>query len=140
MKPLNEKFREIRESFGLSQTDLGERINKSQSAYGKLETGQTEIKISDIDMFSKALGMSIIDVFTYPEKWGPQSPPPNSTYEKNLVEEKNSSYCPYCSERINRLAEKEREINRLDNNINDLRKQIDLLEFMLGKNKRTGSE
>lgn len=71
MRKINEQFKIIRESNGLSQEDLAEKMNKSQSSYARIELGVTKIDFETLKDFSSAVGMTEIDVITYPEKWAP---------------------------------------------------------------------
>ena len=71
MRKINEQFKTIREISGLSQEDLAEKMNKSQSAYARIELGVTKIDFETLKDFSSAVGLTEIDVITYPEKWAP---------------------------------------------------------------------
>ena len=71
MTSINETFKKIREVTGNSQTEMAEKMNKTQSAYARYELGKTKIDFETIELFAKAINMSVIDVITYPEKWGP---------------------------------------------------------------------
>ncbi len=71
MAPLNETFKKIREIKGISQIELAERMKKTQSAYARIELGKTKIDFETLERFANTFQMSIIDVITYPEKWGP---------------------------------------------------------------------
>lgn len=71
MRKINEQFKIIRELAGLSQGEMADKINKSQSAYARIELGNTKIDFDTLHDFAKAFNMSDIDVITYPEKWAP---------------------------------------------------------------------
>jgi transcriptional regulator with XRE-family HTH domain len=64
-----ENLRKIRESKKLSQEKMADLMNKSQSAYARIERGATKINLKDLILFSKAVEMELIDVITYPDKY-----------------------------------------------------------------------
>lgn len=64
-------FKKIREVTGQSQSELADKMNKTQSAYARYELGKTKIDFETIELFARTVNMSVIDVITYPEKWGP---------------------------------------------------------------------
>ena len=61
-------FRFIRESQGLSQEMVAEKMNKTQSSYARIERGATKIDLDTLFAFAKVMGMSVIDVISYPKK------------------------------------------------------------------------
>lgn len=65
-------FRLIREKKELSQEAVAEKMNKSQSAYARIERGATKIDLETLFSFSAVMGMSIIDVIAYPKKMIPE--------------------------------------------------------------------
>ena len=69
--PINEIFKKIREVTGNSQTEMADKMSKTQSAYARYELGKTKIDFETVELFAKIVGMSVVDVITYPEKWGP---------------------------------------------------------------------
>jgi transcriptional regulator with XRE-family HTH domain len=71
MGKLNENLRIIREKAGYSQEELAEKVNKSQSAYARIEKAITKIDYQLLIDFAKVFNMSVIDLITYPEKWVP---------------------------------------------------------------------
>jgi transcriptional regulator with XRE-family HTH domain len=71
MRPINETFRKIRELKGYSQNEVADLMNRTQSSYARIELGKTKIDFETIENFADKVKMSVIDVITYPEKWGP---------------------------------------------------------------------
>ena len=61
-------FRIIRESQGLSQEMVAEKMHKTQSSYARIERGATKIDLDTLFVFAKVMGMSVIDVISYPKK------------------------------------------------------------------------
>jgi transcriptional regulator with XRE-family HTH domain len=60
------KLREIREQRHLSQEDTAERMHISQSAYARFELSKTKVDLERLEHFAEVMGMSLIDVLTYP--------------------------------------------------------------------------
>ncbi|MCL4482213.1 MAG: helix-turn-helix transcriptional regulator [Bacteroidetes bacterium] len=71
MRKINEQLKFIRETKGLSQEELAEKVHKSQSAYARIEKGKTKTDFDTLTDFADFFELSVIDVITYPEKWGP---------------------------------------------------------------------
>lgn len=59
---VGENIRRIRKEKGLTQKQLGERLNITQSAIGQFENDKTSPKIETIDKIASALGVHIIDI------------------------------------------------------------------------------
>lgn len=55
---VGENIRRIRKEKGLTQKQLGERLNMTQSAIGQFENDKTSPKIETIDKIASALGVS----------------------------------------------------------------------------------
>lgn len=68
---IGENIKRIRKEKGLTQKELGERLNMTQSAIGQFENDKTSPKIETVDKISAALGVNIVDImerFTM-EEW-----------------------------------------------------------------------
>ena len=63
------KIKQIRENAGLSQEKMAEKMNITQSSYARFELSKSKSDLNRIESFANALGMSVIDVITYPEKY-----------------------------------------------------------------------
>lgn len=59
---IGENIRRIRKENGLTQKQLGERLNMTQSAIGQFENDKTSPKIETIDKIASALGVNIVDI------------------------------------------------------------------------------
>lgn len=55
---VGENIRRIRKEKGLTQKQLGERLNMTQSAIGQFENDKTSPKIETVDKIASALGVS----------------------------------------------------------------------------------
>lgn len=68
MNEMAQLLRTIRESKRMSQNDLAEKLNITQPAYARIESGETALKYETLHQFAAAVDMSIVEVITYPEK------------------------------------------------------------------------
>lgn len=59
---IGENIRRIRKEKGLTQKQLGERLNMTQSAIGQFENNKTSPKIETVDKIASALGVNIVDI------------------------------------------------------------------------------
>jgi len=74
MAKIYEQLKVLREKFGYSQEEMASKVNKSQSAYARIELGITKTDYNLLLDFAQTVGMSVIDLITYPEKWVPLEP------------------------------------------------------------------
>jgi transcriptional regulator with XRE-family HTH domain len=68
MYDVKDNIRKIRESKGFSQDELCIHLNKTQSAYARLELGKTKIDLEFLQEFANYFKMDLVDVITYPVK------------------------------------------------------------------------
>lgn len=71
MDTINQTLKQIREVRELSQKQVAQKMNKTQSAYARIEIGDTKLDVETLELFAKTMGMRTVDIITYPEKWGP---------------------------------------------------------------------
>lgn len=69
MKEILKNIRLIRETKGLSQDQIAERLKISQSQYARFERGATKTDLETLSEFAQSVGMNLIDVITYPKKY-----------------------------------------------------------------------
>lgn len=62
-------LKEIREKIGISQIEMAERMNISQSTYARFERANTKIDLQRLKRFADIANMTIVDVIMYPEKY-----------------------------------------------------------------------
>ncbi len=53
------KLRELRETLGLSQGEVAEKLNKTQSYISRCETGNRRLDIFELEAFAKLYGKPI---------------------------------------------------------------------------------
>ena len=63
---LREDIRIIRRSLKITQKEMGERLNMSESAYNRIESGEIAISYSHLLCISEVFGMSITEILSYP--------------------------------------------------------------------------
>ena len=69
MHPVVENIRKIIMDKGITQVAASELVGTSASQMSKILNGEVQISIWQISNFATNLGMEIIDVFTYPNKY-----------------------------------------------------------------------
>jgi transcriptional regulator with XRE-family HTH domain len=65
---VHEKIRLIRETKGLTQEQLAEKLKMSPSAYGDIERGDSDIKLSRLEKISESLEVKLSELFELSEK------------------------------------------------------------------------
>jgi transcriptional regulator with XRE-family HTH domain len=65
---VHEKIRLIRETKGLTQEQLAEKLKMSPSAYGDIERGGSDIKLSRLEKISESLDVKLSELFELNEK------------------------------------------------------------------------
>ncbi|MDR1222441.1 MAG: helix-turn-helix domain-containing protein [Tannerella sp.] len=57
----------IRKEKGLTQQVIADALNSDNSVVSNIENGKRELKVSELEIIAKALGVSVIDLITYPD-------------------------------------------------------------------------
>jgi transcriptional regulator with XRE-family HTH domain len=65
---VHEKIRLIRETKGLTQEQLAEKLKMSPSAYGDIECGDSDIKLSRLESIAESLEIKLSELFELNEK------------------------------------------------------------------------
>jgi len=65
---VNEKIRLIRETKGLTQEQVAEKLKMSSSAYGNIERGDSDIKLSRLEKIAESLDIKLSELFELNEK------------------------------------------------------------------------
>lgn len=65
---VHEKIRLIRETKGLTQEQLAEKLDMSPSAYGDIERGDSDIKLSRLEKIAESLEIKLSELFELNEK------------------------------------------------------------------------
>jgi transcriptional regulator with XRE-family HTH domain len=69
MERILENIEAIRKEKGLKQSDMARELNVSQSAYSNIITRNTDIYLGKLSQIADILGVSVIDIITYPKKY-----------------------------------------------------------------------
>jgi transcriptional regulator with XRE-family HTH domain len=64
---IGHKIKKLRELKNLTQTHLAQELGVTQSAYSKIEIGESEVTYSKLEKISSVLGMKPEDVITFNE-------------------------------------------------------------------------
>ena len=105
--PVVENIRKIMIDRRLTQAATAECVGTSPSQFSKILNGEVQISLWQLSNFAMSVGMDIIDVFTYPDK-----------YIKNDVDTKDDSIEAILQIRLSK--DKKEEVLRLvlgDNNL-----------------------
>ena len=65
---VHEKIKLVRQSKGLTQEEVAEKLNMSVSGYGDIERGDSDLKLSKLEKIANVFGISINDLFDLNDK------------------------------------------------------------------------
>ena len=128
---VNEKIRLIRETKGFTQEQVAEKLGVSPSAYGDVERGENDPKLSKLEKIAEILGVQLSELVDSSEKGSL-----NINFNKG---EKNTIYIGIAAIELEKqhliielkdkeLVLKDKEIELKNEKINDLNRIIALLE------------
>ena len=60
---IHEQIKEVRKAKGLSQQDMADKMEINRVQYNRIETGKSEVTISNLKRIAKALDIDIVDFF-----------------------------------------------------------------------------
>jgi len=66
-----ENIREIRMQKGIKQEVIASAFNLDTSVVSNIETGKRKLRVEELEILANALGVSVIDLFTWPVKYVP---------------------------------------------------------------------
>jgi transcriptional regulator with XRE-family HTH domain len=69
MKEILNNVRMIREQRNLSQEQVAEMMEMTQSSYARFERGATKTDLETLGSFGKIMGYTLVDLITYPRKY-----------------------------------------------------------------------
>lgn len=83
---------QIRNAQELTKKKVAEKLSMSEATYGRIENGKIALTYIDLARIASALGMSVIDVITYPDKYikaeQPNDEPVEAILQIKLTKEK----------------------------------------------------
>ena len=63
---------DIRQSKGIKQSEMGKKLGTTQSGYSNFVNRNTDMPFSRITQIADILGVSVIDIVTWPVKYVPE--------------------------------------------------------------------
>ena len=64
-----EAIREIRLQKSINQQILADALNVDVAVVSNIEKGKRDLRVKELEIISKVFNMSVVDLFTYPEKY-----------------------------------------------------------------------
>lgn len=64
-----EAIKEIRLQKGINQQIIADALNLDVAVVSNIEKGKRDLRVKELEIISKTLGVSTIDLFTYPDKY-----------------------------------------------------------------------
>lgn len=71
MNDILDNIRNLRTQRGYSQGWMGEKLGLTQTGYSLIEAGKRGLPYKQLYQIAMIFEMDVIDLITYPEKWGP---------------------------------------------------------------------
>lgn len=62
-------IREIRLQKSINQQDIADALHVDDAVVSNIERGKRELKVSELEIISNVLGVSVVDLITYPKKY-----------------------------------------------------------------------
>lgn len=62
-------IREIRLQKSINQKDIADALHVDDAVVSNIERGKRELKVSELEIISNVLGVSVVDLITYPKKY-----------------------------------------------------------------------
>lgn len=75
---VSENIKKILSDKGFTQAMLAEALGKDNATISRILNETQELRLSEIENIAKALGVSVIDLFTYPKQYVDKQTLPNA--------------------------------------------------------------
>ena len=62
-------IREIRLQKGINQQALADALNLDVAVISNIEKGKRDLRVKELEIISKVLGLSVVDLLTYPQQF-----------------------------------------------------------------------
>ena len=115
---IGKRIKKLRELKNLTQTHLADQLGVSQSAYSKIELGESEVTFSKLEKISEALGMKPEEVIAF-----------NESIVFNVMHNQNGGNV--FGDINNSISNNERKL--YEDQINLLKEDVSYLKHMLEK-------
>lgn len=135
---VHEKIRLIRETKGLTQEQLAEKLKMSPSAYGDIERGDSDIKLSRLEKIAQSLEVKLSELFELSEKGSLNII--NSHHSNNETKIHISSSASELEKQLAINGLQAKEIAMKDRETENLREIIALLKKTQSLNVQTSTE
>ncbi|MEY3786455.1 MAG: hypothetical protein RLZ75_660 [Pseudomonadota bacterium] len=123
---VHEKIRLIRETKGLTQEQLAEKLKMSPSAYGDIERGNTNVKLARLEQIAETLEIKLSELFELSEKGSLNII--NSLHSNNETKIHIGSSASELEKQLAINGLQVKEITMKDREIDNLREIITLLK------------
>jgi transcriptional regulator with XRE-family HTH domain len=138
---VHEKIKLVRQSKGLTQEEVAEKLNMSVSGYGDIERGDSDLKLSKLEKIADLFGLSINDLFNLNDK-----SVLNLAYKQNQsnwhISSNSLDYLQVKTELEKQLLIielKDKELTMKDREITYLKKMLEMTEKLNGENNASHS-
>ena len=66
---IDEAIKEIRTQKAINQQDIADALHLDVAVVSNIEKGKRDLRVRELEIISNVLGMSVVDLFTYPDKY-----------------------------------------------------------------------
>jgi transcriptional regulator with XRE-family HTH domain len=66
---VNDKIKIVRQAKGFTQEEIAEKLGMSSNAYGDIERGISDPKLSKLEKISEILGVNLVELLGTNDKW-----------------------------------------------------------------------
>lgn len=91
----------IRKEKRINQEVIAAELGIVQSSYSSYITRESDIKYSRLSQISNILGVSVIDIITYPAKWVPEEKQCENCVEKDKIIKNLNNYIEVLEKKLN---------------------------------------
>ncbi|MBQ3844131.1 MAG: helix-turn-helix transcriptional regulator [Bacteroidales bacterium] len=91
----------IRKEKRINQEVIAAELGIVQSSYSSYITRESDIKYSRLSQISNILGVSVIDIITWPEKWVPEKKQCEGCVEKDKIIKNLNNYIEVLEKKLN---------------------------------------
>lgn len=79
-----ESIKTIRLQKSINQQNIADALNLDVAVVSNIEKGKRDLRVKELEVISNVLGISVIDLITYPDKYVKQSQPQEESVEAIL--------------------------------------------------------
>ncbi len=125
-----EKIKFMRQLKHLTQSEVAEKLGMSVKGYSDIECGKTDLQMSRVEEIAEVLNIDLLELLNFGEKnvyyQTVKMVKDDGIGQKNII---NNSDCQNKIEKLELIiAQKDKEINLLEKQNEDLRAMLDFLK------------